>query len=223
MTKMHIIFSSSRPHESTAYLYLFTTTMATFLITTTLFTIGSAILERRVLKNAAPLLFEPSQVMPPLSRSFGLTIFILTGFSFWLFMWGMQIGKAREKYKELAKKDGEKPEHVESFSLPNMYATGNSEHAKAFNSIQRSHQHTFETITQIYTGALVGALMFPITSAIITFLWAFGRTQWAKSYAANGPSGRYNNPVAMLVWRGFLANMILCFLVAIEFVFGALF
>lgn len=195
--------------------------MASFLITTAICTIGSAVLERKVIKDALPTLYETSDASPlPLSRAFGLVVFILTGFSFWLFMWGMQIGKFREKYKAKAEKEGEKPEHVESYSLPNMYATGGSENAKALNSIQRSHQHTFETITQIYFGAIVGAFVFPLTSAFITLLWAFGRTQWAKSYAWQGPEGRYKNPLARLIWRGFFANMMLCILVAVEFLYG---
>ena len=197
--------------------------MTTILITTAIATIGCTVLERKVLQNAVPMLFESSPVVPSLTRAFGVTVIVLTGFSFWLLVWGMEIGKAREKYKNKAEKDGEKPEHVESFSLPNMYATGGSENAKAFNNIQRSHQHVFETITQVYMGAVIGALVFPLTSAIITLIWAYARTVWSKSYALEGPAGRYSNPVSRFIWRGYLANMMLCFLVAVEFMFGPLF
>jgi len=196
---------------------------ATFLLTTVLGTIGSTVIERKVLQHVVPKLFEASQVAPPLPRAFGLVIFILTGFSFWLLVWGMHIGKDREKYMEKAAKDGENPEHVQSFLLPNLYATGGSANAHAFNNIQRSHQHVFETITQVYIGAIIGAFAFPVTSAIITLFWAYARTVWAKSYAAEGPTGRYSNPMSRFIWRGYLANMLLCMLVGVEFLFGTLY
>ena len=78
------------------------------------------------------------------------------------------------KYAELARKDGEK-DVDERYLLPNLYAQGTSKHARAFNCIQRSHQHIFETFTTVVIGGLAGAVTFPICSAVSTFMYAVGK------------------------------------------------
>lgn len=62
----------------------------------------------------------------------------------------------------------------ERFLLPNLYAQGTSKHVRGFNCVQRSHQHIFETFTTAVVGGLVGAVTFPICSAMSSLMYAVG-------------------------------------------------
>lgn len=73
----------------------------------------------------------------------------------------------------MARKDGEK-DVDERYLLPNLYAQGTSKNVKAFNCVQRSHQHIFETFTTVVVGGLAGAVTFPVCTAVSTFLYAIG-------------------------------------------------
>lgn len=55
-----------------------------------------------------------------LPAGYGLVIFITTVTYLWLLMYSMKVGGARNKYAELAKKDGEK-DVDERYKLPNLY------------------------------------------------------------------------------------------------------
>lgn len=99
---------------------------------------------------------------------------ILLGTGFWSLLQGFAVGQARTKYAELARKDGEK-DVDERYLLPNLYAQGTSKHARAFNCVQRSHQHIFETYTQAVLGGLAGMISFPICTAISSLMYAIGK------------------------------------------------
>jgi hypothetical protein len=76
-------------------------------------------------------------------------------------------------YAELARKDIEE-DVDERYLLPNLYAQGTSKHARAFNCVQRSHQHIFETYTQAVLGGLAGMISLPVTTAISSLMYAIG-------------------------------------------------
>lgn len=137
---------------------------------------------------------------------------VLLGVGFFALMHGMRVGAARKKYAELAKKDGEK-DADERYGLPNLYVDGNSKHARAFNTIQRSHQHIFETFPSVILGGLIGAYQFPITTALSTLLYASGRIALSKAYADSegDPAKRYDNPLSQYTWYGLLMKFILGF------------
>eukprot|EP00574_Skeletonema_japonicum_P014643 CAMPEP_0201714214 /NCGR_PEP_ID=MMETSP0593-20130828/796_1 /ASSEMBLY_ACC=CAM_ASM_000672 /TAXON_ID=267983 /ORGANISM="Skeletonema japonicum, Strain CCMP2506" /LENGTH=200 /DNA_ID=CAMNT_0048203479 /DNA_START=91 /DNA_END=693 /DNA_ORIENTATION=+ len=144
-----------------------------------------------------------------------ITPCILIGTGLWTLAHGFTIGKARIKYAALAKKDGE-PNVDERYLLPNLYAQGTSKHAKAFNCIQRSHQHIFETFTTATLSGIMGAISFPICTAVSTLMYAVGRYQLSKGYAEAGAeeggadaSKRYKYPMAKFMWYGFLGNVLL--------------
>ncbi len=88
-------------------------------------------------------------------------------------MQGFTVGQARNMYAELARKDGEE-DVDERYLLPNLYAQGTSKHARAFNCVQRSHQHIFETYTQAVLGGLAGMISLPVTTAISSLMYAIG-------------------------------------------------
>lgn len=151
------------------------------------------------------------------SPLFVATPAILLGVGFFALMHGVQIGAARNKYMELAKKDGEKDAEAR-YSLPNLYVDGNSKHARAFNTIQRSHQHIFETFPSAILGGLLGAYQFPITAAFSTLLYASGRIALSLAYAKceGEPSKRYDNPLARFTWYGLIGNFFLGFAAAVK-------
>eukprot|EP01083_Nonionella_stella_P041695 112953_1 len=144
------------------------------------------------------------------SQLTAVTPAILIGTGFWTLTAGFAVGKARTKYADLAKKDGEK-DVDERFMLPNLYAQGTSKHVKAFNCVQRSHQHIFETFTTAVVGGLAGSVTFPITTAISSLAYAVGRYYLSKGYAEceGDASKRYKYPIAKYMWYGFLGNTIL--------------
>lgn len=140
----------------------------------------------------------------------GWTALVLTGLGFWSTMHGMVVGKARTKYMEQAKADGE-ADVEERYMLPNLYAQGTSKNVKAFNCVQRSHQHIFEGLTQLCVASLVAALSFPISTAISTTVYAIGRYQLSNGYAETegDASKRYSKPLSSMVWYGMLTTSML--------------
>lgn len=157
-----------------------------------------------------------------LPKAFGATPFILTCMSFWVLMHGfMVVGAARAKYSELAVKDGEK-DVPERYAYPNLYAQGTSKHAKAFNCVQRSHQHIFETFPQLCLLSMVGAVHYPVTAALGAFTYSIGRVVMSTSYAgAEGDAAkRYESSLAPLVWYGFISTIIVAMASSASFVAG---
>ena len=145
---------------------------------------------------------------PSTGQLTAVTPAILLGTGFWTLAHGFTVGRARTKYAELAKKDGEK-DVDERYMLPNLYAQGTSKHVRAFNCIQRSHQQIFETFTTCVLGGLAGALTFPICTSISTMVYAVGRYYLSKGYkeCEGDASKRYKYPVAKFMWYGFLGNV----------------
>lgn len=115
--------------------------------------------------------------------AFLLTPTILFGVGYWAVLHGfLVVGKAREKYMAQARADGE--ENVEErYGLPNLYAQGTSPHARAFNCVQRSHQHIFETYPLVVISGMLGAIGFPLTTALSTLSYAVGRYLISRDYA----------------------------------------
>mmetsp|Transcript_18144 Transcript_18144/g.25573 ORF Transcript_18144/g.25573 Transcript_18144/m.25573 type:complete len:194 (-) Transcript_18144:71-652(-) len=177
--------------------------MATVLLKSTLLTLGATYVENK---------YVPSNTDGPFGTSswIGLTPALFTGMSFWALTHGMKVGKARNKYIELAKKDGEK-DVDERYGLPNLYAQGTSKHARAFNCVQRSHQHIFETFTGAVVAGMAGAVSYPITTAASTLVYFVGRVSLSNGYAAadGDATKRYSSPFARYFWYGLLCNIFL--------------
>jgi hypothetical protein len=146
-----------------------------------------------------------------LSPLFAATPLILSLLGMFTLAHGMSVGGARTKYMEKAKKDGEK-DVEERYGLPNLYAQGTSHNVRAFNCIQRSHQHIFETFTWACLTSTAAALSFPISAAFSTLVYAAGRVVLSKSYANSDgdASKRYSNATGRYMWMGLLSNFALC-------------
>ena len=154
-----------------------------------------------------------------LPKAFGATPMVLTCMSFWVLMHGfMVVGGARSKYSELAVKDGEK-DVPERYAYPNLYAQGTSKHAKAFNCVQRSHQHIFETFPQLCLLSMVGAVHYPIAAALGALTYSVGRIVLSTSYAgAEGDAAkRYESALAPLMWYGFIFSVVVAMASSVTF------
>jgi hypothetical protein len=153
---------------------------------------------------------------------FGVTPLILCGMSFWSLTYGFTVvGNSRRKYMEKAKADGE--ENVEErYGLPNLYAQGTSKNARAFNAIQRSHQHIFETLPGVMLTSIINAFQYPCLTAIYTAVYACGRVILTNNYGTSEGEveKRYSNPLARCMWYGILGNFLLSFVSCANMITG---
>lgn len=185
-----------------------------------LFSIGG-ILAEKALYAKIPSLSEPSSCFPSLPRSFGVFVAIITAFNFWTVTYGMTVGLARKKYKEMAEKNGEKDTEMR-YNLPNLYVDGNTKPARAFNCVQRSHQQMMESLTQFNVSALLSSLNYPMVAAFLTALHLISRKVWCKCYADSEgePGKRYDHSLSRHIWTSLLGLMILSFLSGLKFILG---
>jgi MAPEG family len=189
--------------------------MASMLMKSSLMAVTAAVLES---KYASSTTLEGSV----LGGVVGVTPMLIVGTGFWAVIHGfMVVGKARKKYMDLAKKDGEK-EVEERYDLPNLYAQGTSKHARAFNCVQRSHQHIFETFSQTIASALIGWHIYPISSAILMAMYTVGRITLSQGYAATegDASKRYSSKFAFFTWYGVMSLHALAMVAAAKMMLG---
>ena len=73
---------------------------------------------------------------------------------------------------------------------PLLYAPDKHPDATAFNSAQRAHQNTLESISLVNVSMLVNAILFPKLSAALGAIWCVGRVIYIHGYATGGPKGR---------------------------------
>ena len=165
----------------------------------------------------SPTIFAPPPEGQIISPLFFATPAILLGVGFFTLVHGTKVGSARRKYMELAKKDGE-ANAEERYSYPNLYVDGNTKHARAFNAVQRSHQHILETFPSAILGGCLGATQFPLCAACATLTYAIGRIVFSTSYANSegDATKRYSSPLAKYQWLGLLGNFILGFAAAVK-------
>lgn len=181
--------------------------MATLLVTSCLLSLVGSVAE--------------SKYGPKNGAGKGATEFILIGTSFWVFIYGFNVGTARSKAIKDAKADGE--DNVdERYGLPNLYAQGTSKHARIFNCAQRSHQHILETFTQLCVAGLTAAVNYPITSAFTTAVYAIGRYQLSKNYAneEGDASKRYSSKLAIWNWYGLASTITLGLISSVKAMLG---
>ena len=76
--------------------------------------------------------------------------------------------------------------------ISNLYAQGTSKHVRAFNCVQRSHQHIFETFTTAAVSGLAGAVTFPITTAVSTLMYSVGKISCYIAYYIHSMSCKTN-------------------------------
>lgn len=93
-----------------------------------------------------------------------------------------------------------------------MYATGASEDAYKFNSIQRAHSNGVENYALVLGITFLFAIAKgPRNAAVLLFIWTVSRLAYFTGYSRDGPSGRMagalgsalaqlGGALALLVW-----------------------
>eukprot|EP00548_Thalassiothrix_antarctica_P002497 CAMPEP_0194147196 /NCGR_PEP_ID=MMETSP0152-20130528/22581_1 /TAXON_ID=1049557 /ORGANISM="Thalassiothrix antarctica, Strain L6-D1" /LENGTH=193 /DNA_ID=CAMNT_0038847907 /DNA_START=58 /DNA_END=636 /DNA_ORIENTATION=+ len=154
-----------------------------------------------------------------ITRSYGILLLILSVCAFWTILCGTSIGKAREKYMELAKKDGEKDPELR-YALPNLYVEGNTVHARAFNCVQRSHQQILETLPQYLLFSAIAGISFPLTTSASCLLWLYARIVWAKGYqkSEGDIKKRYDHPISKHIWTTLIAVFFMALMTCVNVV-----
>ncbi len=166
--------------------------------------------DKGLFRSQFPVLYEIAAFssFPGLLKAHGVVLlinFVLSGLV--IIKLGVDVGKARKFYRELAIKDGEKDAEAR-FSYPNLYAEGNSPNAKLFNCVQRGHQQALETYTIFLVLSLISSIRFPIATAFSGFIWIVARNAWAKSYAKGDPNQRYESFFAFGIWLSLISLLI---------------
>ena len=73
--------------------------------------------------------------------------------------------------------------HVPRWVL-NLYATlGHHKHAEEFNRVQRGHQSMFETMPNMITMALIGGLIYPLSTTACAVMYSLGNFLYLIGYS----------------------------------------
>jgi len=177
--------------------------------------------EKNVLEPTLPSLYVPSHILS-IPRAYGLVLLVLIAFCLWVSLYGLfYVGSCRKYYLKLAKTVGENDAR-ERYAYPNLYISGGSKFDKEFNCIQRSHQQIFETLVQFILSALVAALSFPLSTALMSALWVYARFLFTQGYATSEGDAkkRYTHPFARFIWFGLLANIVMSMMTCINVIAG---
>ena len=183
----------------------------TFTVKNLAFPLLLCFIESKYLPTYVPFLSKPSKVLQ-LPRGFGLVILInVFGTAFFTVVLGFAVGSARSKHIAAATKDGDKDAEAR-YSYPKMYAEGFTDHARSFNCVQRSHQHTLETYPHVLALSLIGGLSQPVTTALAGALWIVARHKWARGYQTGDPKNRYerSDGWGRHIWTALLALCVTC-------------
>ena len=73
---------------------------------------------------------------------------------------------------------------------PALYAPAGHKYEKEFNSVQRAHQNTLESLGPVMLQMMACGLKHPITAATCGALYVLGRVIYGYGYAKGGPEGR---------------------------------
>ncbi|KAG2546502.1 microsomal glutathione S-transferase 3-like [Panicum virgatum] len=119
-----------------------------------------------------------------LTREYGYVVLVLVAYSFLNLWMGIQVGKARRKYK---------------VPYPTMYAVeSENKDAKLFNCIQRGHQNSLEVMPLFFAILLLGGLRHPAAAAGLGALYIF----YFTGYATGVPRNRMRIGVRLSIVAG---------------------
>lgn len=146
--------------------------------------ISLIIIEHLILSKFFPFLYVISTNVNCVPKAYSLVIISLLLTVFTLIYLAMKVRLARNYFQEKVKKEGGN-DTIENFSLPKLYAEGNSENTIKFNSIQRGHQHALESYTPFIMLMIFGGVVNPISVTIAGISWCIGRILFAHYYSIN--------------------------------------
>ncbi|KAK8921389.1 hypothetical protein KSP39_PZI020563 [Platanthera zijinensis] len=109
-------------------------------------------------------------------REYGYVVLVLVLYNFVNMWMGMQVGKARKKYK---------------VPYPALYAVeSENKDAKLFNCIQRGHQNSIEYMPVFFALLLLGGIQHPLFAAGFGLFYGVTRFFYFKGYASGVPENR---------------------------------
>ena len=109
-------------------------------------------------------------------REYGYVVIVLILYSFLNLWMGIQVGKARKKYKVF---------------YPTLYAVeSENKEAKLFNCVQRGHQNSLEMMPAFFVMLLVGGFQHPLIGAGLGLLYTVARFFYFTGYASGVPEKR---------------------------------
>lgn len=111
-----------------------------------------------------------------LPREYGYVALVLVLYCFLNFWMGMQVGKARKKYKVY---------------FPTLYASeSENKDAKLFNCIQRGHQNSLEYMAVFFVLMVLGGIRHPCVCAGLGIIYIVSRFFYFKGYSTGDPQKR---------------------------------
>ncbi|KAJ3672907.1 hypothetical protein LUZ60_006281 [Juncus effusus] len=109
-------------------------------------------------------------------KEYGYVVLVVVVYAFMNMWMGIQVGKARRKYK---------------VPYPTMYVTETeNKDAKLFNCVQRGHQNSIEFMAVFFTTLLVGGVQHPCIAAGLGALYTVARFFYFKLYSKGNPDSR---------------------------------
>ncbi|KAI8536642.1 hypothetical protein RHMOL_Rhmol10G0272900 [Rhododendron molle] len=111
-----------------------------------------------------------------LPREYGYVVLALVLYYFLNFWMGIQVGKARKKYKVF---------------YPVMYAIeSENKDANLFNCVQRGHQNSLELMPAFFMLMILGGIRHPLICASLGVLYTITRYFYFTGYATGNPQNR---------------------------------
>ena len=77
-----------------------------------------------------------------------------------------------------------------SCDYPNLYLPKSAKNAMEFNSIQRAHQNTLESLSFVLLQVFLCSFVAPKESVCFGMSWVMGKFMYGWGYAKGGPNGR---------------------------------
>ncbi|XP_008774995.1 microsomal glutathione S-transferase 3-like [Phoenix dactylifera] len=109
-------------------------------------------------------------------REYGYVVLVVVLYVFLNFWMGVQVGKARKKYKVF---------------YPNLYAIeSENKDAKLFNCVQRGHQNSLEAMPVFFATLLVSGFQHPLIAAGLGVFYTVARFFYFKGYSTGVPENR---------------------------------
>ncbi|XP_020582141.1 microsomal glutathione S-transferase 3 [Phalaenopsis equestris] len=111
-----------------------------------------------------------------ISREYGYVVLVLVLYVFLNLWMGVQVGKARKKYK---------------VPYPALYALeSENKDAKLFNCVQRGHQNSLEYMPVFFVALLLGGIQHSLVASILGLFYTVARFFYFKGYASGVPENR---------------------------------
>ncbi|XVE77489.1 hypothetical protein DITRI_Ditri13aG0066700 [Diplodiscus trichospermus] len=116
--------------------------------------------------------------MEILGKEYGYVVLVVVVYCILNFWMGIQVGKARKRYKVY---------------YPTLYALeSENKDAKLFNCVQRGHQNSLEMMPVFFILMVLGGMGHPCVCAALGLVYTVTRYFYFTGYATGDPQNRLN-------------------------------